>query len=154
MCLLPPIWNSEREHQWNRRGSFKRAILYVGSHPHLYEIQLGLNVQSVSGFFKGKSCARSRDLTNIATGRVDVVMQRASKAEEAEGLGMAMKLGIWKKRKDPRTAAPNKEFAVHVFRVLRISSQWRQRSGFLVIILYLTFSTGTVVSQTFHSTHT
>lgn len=59
---------------------------------------------------------------------------------------MAMKLGIWKKRKDPRTAAPNKEFAVHVCRVLRVSSQWRQRSGFLVIILYLTFSTGTVVS--------
>lgn len=67
-------------------------------------------------------------------------------APEAEGLGMAMKLGIWKRRKDSRTAAPNEEFAVHVFRVLRVSSQWRQRSGFLVIILYLIFSKGTVVS--------
>lgn len=116
--------------------------------PHLYQTQCGWNLWSSIRFTKWSK----RDLRNTLTGTADMMLAASDKTEETDvsWLGKATKPGILKK---------GAHYMLHLtmlytLRDLRINSLWRQRMSFLLIILYLTFSTGPGTTQAFHSIHT
>lgn len=71
--------------------------------PHLYEIQSGLKVQSVSGFFKERAVHAADTSPTLPQGRVDGhdADSLRQRQKRLRGLGMAMKLGIRKKERTP-----------------------------------------------------